>query len=122
MMTDTNEVERLMNPRSLGDILARYGKGDIAISDDTREREIEWLLLGLGGEELVKLTRGNIEVLCVSSLYESAMAQHGSLEALREKVQERRDLLKLADDFGQPRELVEAELKRRELAEAGMEL
>ena len=121
-MIDRSEIERITNPRSLDDIRLWYGKEDRALSDDTREREVEWLLLGLGGEELVKLTRGNLEVLCVSSLYESAMAQHGSLEALREKVQERRDLLKLADDFGQPRELVEAELKRRELAEAGMEL
>ncbi len=121
-MTESSEMERLINPRGLDDILMRYGKEDTAMSDDTREREVEWLLLGLGGEELVKLTRGNVETLGVSSLSESAMAQYGSLEGLREKVQERRDLLNLADDFGQPRELVEAELKRRELAEAGMEL
>ena len=130
-MIDRSEMERLTDPRNLDDILARYRKEDTAMSDDkielraavAREREAE-ALLGPTEVGIIRAIWGREK-----SLYEAAIDNYGSLMQLsalrqdqriqlsrsRRSIDERRQTaLELADQFGVPRALVEAELEREE--------
>ena len=87
MMTEIRkrDLDRLMNPRSIDDILWRYRKEDTAMSDDqiklaeavAREREARDLL----GEVEVGIIR---VIWPGKSLADALIDNHGSFAALRE--------------------------------------
>ncbi len=133
-MIDRSEIERLMNPRNLDDIRARYrGKetdmatGKIALKRViVEELEAEALL----GPVEVELARDSYDALGVQSLSEYiALAYPGGLDELRDLRRQqraekialsayhrdspaRRMALEMADELGIDRAIVGAEFDR----------